>query len=131
MDFNSLEDIEKLVLSLTRMSEEDIGRFEPINILNFKINLNAGEFCYCEPRKNLNSLKDYNYIEVEICEISREGNLILLSPNDDNRFSHFNWIKYFNYGNDRPSYIGNNVPLNVVFQIIKDINRITKLQTFF
>jgi hypothetical protein len=142
MNYSNLSEIEALVKSLPRQysfTDNPLmfdGGFKPIVIDNFEIYLFASKSSYCLPHETLDSLSDYDSVQVHIEEtLTKQEQKSLILPYTDERFSYFEWKNYFYYvnsGNRRQvSYIGSRVPLKVVYQIVKDINKLSKLRTFF
>jgi len=142
MNYSNLSEIEDLVYSLPRQPvfSDDFtlaqGAFQPIIIDSFEIYLCASEYNNCSPRDFFDSLRLYDTVQVHIHEkILKEDQITIITPSIDERFKFFEWKKYFSYedsGNrTHPSYIGSRVPLKTIFQIVKDINKLTHLRTFF
>jgi hypothetical protein len=142
MNYSNLSEIEELVKSLPRQpsfTDAPIlfeGGFKPIIIDSFEIHLFASKSSYCLPHETLDSLSEYDSVQVHIEEtLAKQEQKSLILPYTDERFSYFEWKNYFYYdngGNRRQgSYIGSRVPLKVVYQIVKDINKLSKLRTFF
>jgi hypothetical protein len=143
MNYLNLEEIKNLVSGLSRSEPAHADYeylisypFEEIKINNFEIVCAAGPTTYSTPKEIYPSIDDYETILVSIKEfIVKTNQYSLILPSHDDRFSYFNWTKYFKYTNPYKkiinSYMGNYVPKEDLYQIIKDTYKVSKLGLFF
>lgn len=114
--------------------------FEDINIGDrFIIRISAGFNSFCKPKQTLSCLMNYEAVQIVLLELRRFGDFNkystynLMYPSKDERFISCEWINYFvdkwiPVSNDRA--IGVNVPIYCIFDIIKDLDRVVRLQVF-
>lgn len=141
MDFSSIKRIKEQLSSLEKISDDEAlikGEFTPIDCDLFIVRLAGGAECFCKPRCGYyTNVTDYTHIQVMIQEKSRQESdlIVMIQPASDDRFKGFAWANYFHYsdfqGKINNSYIGSNVPLGEIPQLIKDIYKINKLKIFF
>jgi hypothetical protein len=126
MDYSNLKDIEVMLANFKRQEWPYDYKFDLISFNGFSIHMCAGPGYYSLPNDYIECIVDYTAVQVHITE----GDL-LIRPLDDSRFAKFSWSKYFT-----PNYhaiktgCGERVPINVLCEIIRDVNRISKLKAF-
>lgn len=108
--------------------------FNGISVNNFTIDFFAGNKSCCEPKGTFNSLLHYKKIQIYIREDVRGiGNAI--RPTKDDRFAGFDWAKYFVYinsnGRTSGSYMGEYIPIEEAYQLIRDVYKVSRLKVFF
>lgn len=136
MELLDLVKIKQLLGSLERsVVENNIGCYFNCLVFNgFEICFYAGTKAFCEPKVSYDTLLHYKTIQLDIIEVVKGFNDVV-QPGSDNRFKNFSWCKYFthldNKGKDKNSYMGCNIPLDEVCQLIKDVYKISRLKIFF
>jgi hypothetical protein len=132
MNFLNLTDIKQHLGTLKRF--EGAAPFNHICFNGFEICFYAGPKAFCEPIALYDNLLHYETIQIHIAENIKEADEVI-APSIDNRFQNFDWCKYFKYDNgkikDKNSYMGSNIPLNEVCQLIKDVYKVSRLKIFF
>ena len=96
-------------------------------------------FCFCSPLETYICILDYKSIQISIDELIGPQDLGsykgAIAPQTDDRFSGFDWTKYFVYtdgkGIVKPSYMGKYVPIEVVPKIVHDVYRMSCLKAFY
>lgn len=125
-------DHSEVMAHLKTMNRNDDFYFGSIDANGFMVAIYAGDTALCIPREELESILDYKTIQVAIYD--PEG-VIAIHPQKDDRFSSFDWAKYFSYTNIKgvatPSYMGADVPIEDLPKIIHDIYRISCLRAFY
>ena len=72
------------------------------------------DFVFCEPQIESNSLKDYSYVEIVIVPYLE-------------CFKNYNWYSYYN---KISGLSGKNIPIIIIPQIIRDLERLNNLRSF-
>lgn len=134
MNYLNLEEVKDLVSNLSRGKDTGFelveSSFNSIKINNFEVVCIAGPTTNSIPKDLYPSIDDYTEISVIIAEFNTKTNKFdLVKPCQDERFSYFNWTIYFKY--KFGSYMGVYIPKAVIYQIIKDIYKISNLMSFF
>lgn len=136
MNYSNLIDIREHLGTLKRSSslENRNGYFNKVSFNYFNIEIHASNSSLCEPRVNYDCLLHYQKIQVAFYEDIREQEHAI-SPGADARFSGFDWAKYFAYYNskgiEKASYMGDNIPVVEVCQLIRDIYKVSRLKIFY
>ena len=132
MNYLNLIDIREHLGTLKRT--EPVGYFEKVSLNHFNIAFYANNSALCEPRANYNCLLHYQKIQVALYEDIRDLESAI-SPCLDARFSGFDWTKYFVYYNskgiEKPSYMGEKIPVAEVCQLIRDVFKVSRLKIFY
>lgn len=141
MDFKNLFEIKEHLSSINRSLPEDcltLGEFTPINCDLFLVRLAASTSAFSKPSVDCyDKITDYTHVQVMIEERSQlqKEAQIITCPISDERFKMFGWSKYFVYqGFDNKiinSYIGSYIPIGEIPQLIRDVNKISRLKMFF
>ena len=136
MNYLNLDEIKSLLGSLKRIDHEnyDYDQFEHLKINNFIVSLWAGKHSFSYPRQRLESILNYELVHLNILSCNELGVTAMLCPKKDYRLCYFDWINYFSsniINSNNPSYIGSNVPISTVCQIVKDLYKVSLLKTFF
>jgi hypothetical protein len=123
-------DHSEVMALLKSMNRNDDFYFGSIDVNGFMVAIYAGDTALCIPRKDLESILDYKTIQVAIYDLEDA-----IHPQKDDRFSSFDWAKYFSYTNIKgaatPSYMGADVPIEVVPKIVHDVYRVSCLRAFY
>jgi hypothetical protein len=140
MNLLDLSEIRRHLGTIQRCNDENSKQifFNRIKFNGFEINFYAGPKAFCEPPSLLDSLLDYKKIQIGIDEHMKGfdgGAEHTISPMIDERFHNFNWAQYFFYSDSngviKSSYMGNQIPLNDVCQLVKDVYKISRLKIFY
>lgn len=121
-DFNDLNSIQELILSLKITSDNGEKSFELINLGKYKIVFNGGytDYFQCYLKEFKYNITDYQSIEVWITI-----NDCCFNKSNFSIFNNCEWLCYWDNYN-----FGRNVPVSELAQIIKDIYKVSKLECF-
>ena len=129
---NSLEKLKRVPHDPSKSANQSF--FGKIDIDCFYIDIMAGTIACCHPRVQFDYLGHYKKITVGIYEVIKEQEHAI-SPNQDDRFNGFPWLKYFTYtttkGISKPSYMGEMIPMDEVVSLIRDLYKVSRLKIFF
>lgn len=145
MDFSNLNDIERYLSSLKRISYGEFldgdylssDEFQPIDCGHFIVHISAGKNSLSTPNNNIyNRITDYSHLQVIIQEnIKGSESIQVIKPAEDNRFANLEWSNLFKYkdylGKNHETYLGKTIPIKNLLQIIKDCYKLSRLKIFF
>jgi hypothetical protein len=139
MNYLNLTEVRQHIGSLTRSVAQESKElyFGSIIFDAFDIKLYAGRRAYCQPNKLLDNLLDYTHLQIMIDEVlnNSPGKPNAIKPFGDERFSKFEWAKYFTYLNHKgvikPSYMGAHVPLADACCLVRDFYKLSRLKIFY
>src|SRR4029079_654706 len=99
------------------------------------IRLCGGMFSHSFPRIESSLIDNFSHLQVLIEESDNQSLIKAIYPLTDLRFKNFSWAKYFCYSDrsTRPhnSYMGNMIPIQEVYQLIREIYKVSCLKSFF
>jgi hypothetical protein len=134
MNYLSLNDIRQYLGSITKSAAGDRLYFNDIKFNGFMITFFAGKSAYCDPPVIYDNLLYYKTLQIDIVETIKDSTHVVC-PLKDERFASFTWAKYFNYSSNTniltPSHMGSHIPLDEVFQLIRDVYKVSRLKAFF
>ena len=127
MNFSDLQDIRNKLKTLPRLNTNS---FKHIMIEHFHINIYAGDWSNCFPKKILSNLIDYDEIEIDVFE-RINNDYVTFHPTQDIRFKCFEWATYFTFLEMAPKHTAGNLPINTFIIMIRDIYRVSQLKSFY
>jgi hypothetical protein len=135
MNFLNLSDIRKHLGTLEReYVENNASYFNKVSFNHFDMEFYAGNGALSEPHVDLGNLTYYKKLQLSLYENIRDQ-AHAISPGMDDRFSGFDWAKYFVYYNSKgiqkTSYMGDRIPMSEVCQLIRDVYKVSRLKIFF
>jgi len=135
MNLLDLADVKRYLGSIERRSfDNNMIFYNDVKIGNdFLVTIFAGNFTFCDPPLMFDNLLNYKAISIGLTEIIK-GEQHDIHPSTDSRFQNFSWASYFNQsskGINIAQYMGLSIPLEQVYQIIKDVYKISRLKVFY
>jgi hypothetical protein len=132
IDWLDLAQIRQLLGTLERYQRRSPA-FKEVKVEYFEVGIIADVNSYSKPNLSLDNVLHYDKVQICLCEqVKQETHA--LKPQTDPRLQGFAWARYFEYqdakGKTLPSYMGREIPLAEVCQMIKDLYRVAKMQAF-